>query len=146
MKPAYRDILALANGKGVEWWDDNGVPRFAPFEPGLLGVYDDFAVLVEIECQSDYCHQRFLVGAGAKRLNIYPSRVVETTLESFAMSYDYGDPPRHDAPGGSGRCAGETMSSGAVRVVEAWERVDLAWVRRPQFEGHFAGYEDGEVR
>ena len=68
MKPAYRDILAVAGGAPVEWWDGHGVPRFWPFEPGLLGVYDQLAVLYEIACQS--CRATFLVGEGARRFDI----------------------------------------------------------------------------
>jgi len=33
MFPKYEDILELADKAGVEpfWWDEHGVPRFAPF-------------------------------------------------------------------------------------------------------------------
>jgi len=133
--PAYRDVLEAA-GRPPRWWDSNGVPRFAPFHPNLLGVYDQLAVLVEIACQS--CHARFLVGAGARRFDIYPgsAKVAETDLAGFASSYDYGDPPRHSLPGRPGdRCAGETMSSEATFVVEAWEQVGFEWVHRPEHTG-----------
>jgi hypothetical protein len=135
VKPAYRDILAVAGDRPVRWWDDNGVPRYAPFTPDMLGVYDNYAGLFEIECQSAYCNQTFLVGAGGQRFNLAhgAADVVETSLEWFITGYDYGDPPRHNLADG-GRCAGETMRSNMVRVIQAWERTNLAWVRRPELE------------
>jgi len=43
---------------------------------------------------------------------------------------------RHSLPGSSGdRCAGETMSSEAMLVVEAWEQVGFEWVHRPEHIG-----------
>jgi hypothetical protein len=136
VKPAYRDILAVAGGAPVEWWDGNGVPRFWPFEPGLLGVYDQLAVLYEIACQS--CRATFPVSEGAKRFDIMAGslEVVESDLPALVARADYGDPPRHDMPGRPGeRCAGETMSSVPTRIVEAWEQVNFDWVRRPGLEG-----------
>jgi len=117
MLPAYGDIRA----------------RIAepPFMPKMLGVYDDFAVLAEIACQS--CGGRFLVGGGWTRFDVFADPIIVRTLAGLAESFDYGDPPSHDAA--AGRCAGETMSSDVVRIVEAWERVELGWVRRDEMEG-----------
>lgn len=122
MKPAYKDILALTDRSPI-WWDENGVPRYAPFHPSMLGVYDQFAILAEIACQS--CPALLLVGKG--------STCLETqALPELVAGFIYGDPPRHNCPG-----AGETMSSEEVRVVEAWEKERFEWVRRPEMEGPF---------
>ena len=51
MLPDYSDILDAA-GRQPDWWTHDGVPRFAPFTPPMLGVYDEFALLAEIACQS----------------------------------------------------------------------------------------------
>ena len=126
MRPSYADIL-LRIAEPPLWHDRHGVPRYEPFAPQMLGVYDDFAILVEIKCQR--CSRRFLVGGGWTRFDLFVDPIVERNLTSLAASFDYGDPPRHDV-GPMCRCAGETMSSDVVRIVEAWERVGLDWVRR----------------
>ena len=71
----YTDILALADRAGVGsplWWDEGGVPRFAPFHPTLLGVYDQYAVLGEVTCAS--CHKSMLVGLGRPKIALVPLR------------------------------------------------------------------------
>ena len=124
MLPSYDDIRSRIAEPSL-WYDRHGVPRYEPFKPQMLGVYDDFAVLAEIECQR--CSRRFLVGGGWTRFDVFADPIVERTLTGLVASFDYGDPPRHG--GDAGRCAGETMSSDVVRVVETWERVGLDWVR-----------------
>lgn len=130
MLPSYSDIRALTDAQPL-WFDRNGVPRYAPFHPSMLGVYDRFAVLAEIECQS--CGERFAIGEGRPKHVIHMVRgepeIIEQDLEKMARSFVYGDPPRHDCPGG-----GETMSCVERRIVEAWARVDLEWVRHPEHE------------
>ena len=130
MLPAYSDIRALTD-VAPTWFDHDGVPRYAPFHPGLLGVYDRFAVLAEIECQS--CGQRFLIGEGRPKHVIHALHgdveIIEQDLANLAQNFVFGDPPRHDCPG-----AGETMSCIERRIVEAWQQVDFEWVRQPEFE------------
>ena len=130
MLPSYADIRALTESE-PSWFDRNGVPRYAPFHPRLLGVYDRFAVLAEIECQA--CGERLLMGEGKPKHDIHfvhnVPEVVEYSLETIAQGFVFGDPPRHDCPG-----AGETMGCIERRIVEAWERADLQWVRRPEHE------------
>lgn len=138
MKPDYADIRALTD-REPDWFDENGAPRYAPFEPDMLGVYDKFALLVEIACQS--CGKKFLVAQGwpswGTQIN-YESLVVEGkkySLEELADGYHYGDPPRHDDC-----AAGDTMNCVDLRIVEAWERSDwkrgvgYVWERRPDIE------------
>lgn len=126
MLPAYHDIRSRIADPPT-WHDRHGVPRYEPFHPSLLGVYDDFAILAEIACQ--WCGQRFLVGGGWTRFDVFADPIVERNLEALATSFDYGDPPRHNAEA-KGECAGATMSSETVRVAEAWEKVGFDWVRR----------------
>lgn len=136
MHPKYEDILNLASQAGVEpvWWDENGVPRFRPFRPEDLGVYDYFAALGEIECSAQYCRRGFLVGVGLPKQTFTLTRFVTNSIDSVIDAIEcYGDPPRHTTPDG-GTCAGETMVSDMVRIVGVWVRDDgLEWVpvKRP---------------
>jgi hypothetical protein len=132
MRPAYRDILVAA-GVAALWWDDRGAPRFAPFAPTMLGVYDQLAVLAEIKCQS--CTGRFLIGFGTPKVVVVRTAApLKWSIERYAATVDFGDPPRHHRPVG-GRCAGETMSAVEYRIVEAWEETAVGWVRRSELEG-----------
>ena len=130
MLPSYADIRALTDAEPT-WFDHNGVPRYAPFHPSLLGVYDRFAVLAEIECQS--CGDRILIGDGRPKHIIHmvcgKPEILEQDLPHMTRCFVFGDPPRHACPG-----AGETMSCIERRIVEAWERVNLEWIRRPEHE------------
>jgi len=130
MLPEYEDILALADRAGVKpfWWDEHGVPRFAPFHPSMLGVYDYYAVLAEVVCAS--CDKRMLVGIGRPKMEL-KNGLVEWDLPSVVDIVEaWGDPPRHDFTPGHG-CAGETMSVKEVKVLETWAQVDFEWVRWP---------------
>ncbi len=135
MLPSYDDIRSRIAEPPL-WHDRHGVPRYEPFKPQMLGVYDDFAVLAEIACQR--CGRRFLVGGGWTRFDVFADPIAERTPTGLAERFGYGDPPRHSA-GDQGRCAGETMSSDVVRIVEAWERVGLDWVRREDQAGMGVG-------
>lgn len=130
MLPSYSDIRALTDAEPI-WFGGNGVPRYEPFSPSLLGVYDTIAVLAEIECQS--CAKLLLVGEGSPRHCVRSEHgnvtLVEKSLETLARDFVFGDPPRHYCSG-----AGETMSCIERHIVEAWERVDDEWVRRQEYE------------
>lgn len=142
MLPDYTDIKALAASVGHEpdWYDAHGVPRYATFEPRMLGVYDHFAVLAKIGCQG--CDETFLVGEGKGHMDVawWEDDPRLPVLEDLAVNYHYGDPPRH------GGCMGETMGSFAVEMVEVWTMEDYAstineehrmpqWERVPKYEG-----------
>ena len=101
----------------------------------MLGVYDEFALLAEIACQS--CDQRFLIGEGWRRFEVSPSEIHTQSLIEVVGAWTFGDPPRHDD--GQRRCAGETMSSVELSIVEAWGRDDLDWVRHPELERFVGG-------
>lgn len=122
MLPNYQDIKDAAEGKNPLWYDGNGVPRYAPFTPDMLGIYIRFALLVEIECQS--CAATFLVGEGWNQFGFYYGQdgPTEHTLKALAEGYHYGDPPRH------GGCSGETMSCVDRQLLQAWEQVSASRV------------------
>lgn len=131
MLPDYSDIRSAID-RDPEWFDGQGVPRYAPFSPDMLGIYDKFAVLAEIMCQS--CSCRLLVADGwassgwAWKDGAFTPTVY--TLEFLLKNYRYGDPPRHHCSG-----AGESMSSISVRLVEVWQRdPGKDWKRQPEAE------------
>jgi len=134
--PDYADIRSRI-AEDPLWYDGAGVPRYEPFHPSMLGVYDDFAIEAEIACAS--CGATFRVGEGWTRFDLHvavanPSVTPpERTLAGLVIVFSYGDPPRHDY-GSMGRCAGETMCSDVVRIVSGWERTLLGWLQRPEFE------------
>lgn len=132
MLPDYADIHAAAGHVRPDWYDENGVPRFAVFAPDMLGVYDSYALLVTVACQS--CAARFPVGLGwpswgtALNPDTRTFEVRRYALVELAQGFKYGDPPRH-------ACGGDSMTSVAVRIEEAWERgPGKPWVRRPDVE------------
>jgi len=160
MLPHFRDIRDVAKGTIPFWWDINGTPRYAPFNPEMLGVYDDKAALFEASCQD--CAQRFLVGDGWDRMGLFMrvydhknwevARLVRggeytkarelsmkkleiPTLEEIITNFGYGDPPTHG-------CVGDTMGCWVLRCVEAWEYIQdenpktfrRVWVRRLELE------------
>lgn len=145
MLPDYQDIKDAAGNKTPVWYDGNGVPRYAPFHPHMLGVYDQFALLMEIQCQS--CNRKFLVGRGWQRHEVRfangHTEVITHTLRDLAETWGYGDPPRHG-------CIGDTMGCIPQRIVQAWHqthetedkpgvgRVITKWndfARDPEIEG-----------
>lgn len=95
----------------------------------MLGIYDTYAVLVEIACQG--CKNHFLVGEGVTRYRIFPKPAFNS-LEELVKNYHYGDPPSHKCAG-----AGESMNCIDLRILEAWEHQtapSFEWVRRTEFE------------
>lgn len=132
MLPAYLDITSRISIEPL-WWDGNGVPRYDPFHPRMLGVYDEVSLLVEIACQ--LCGKRFTVGVGVSVMQAMMSSTFngiagESLLERFAETFHYGDPPRH------GGCTGETMNCEDLRVLEAWVEDGVGeWSRRTRLEG-----------
>lgn len=133
MLRSYDDIHSRITDP-VQWWDDNGVPRYCEFRPDACGVYDQAVALVEVACQM--CQQRFAVAMarddGAVRGNDY-KRPSNGDLGSFR----YGDPPSHGTPG----CVGNSMTVESVRVLEFWEREKFNWIRRPEHEVYIGEHE-----
>ena len=118
MLPDYSDIRSRITEEPT-WFDARGVPRYGEFSPRMLGVYDMYALLAEIECQM--CHN---------------------SLERLIKGFSYGDPPRH------GGCAGETMTSDTVAIRVAattlsvgdevvGDQIDGEWYHVPDLEGDY---------
>lgn len=133
----YHDIRSRIRDP-ILWRDDNGVPRYCEFRPQECGVYDVVVALVEVGCQA--CMEPFRVAVtfdqpSRQRLG---DRYTLPTAGNIG-SFRYGDPPSHGIEG----CAGNTMNSESIRVLEFWQRDQLEWVRRPEFEVYI-GEQDHE--
>lgn len=128
MKARYEDIRALTD-KVPEWWDENGVPRYAPFRPNLLPcIYAREVVLMEIACKN--CGDRFRVEMHSEPLsNESLADAIEASKDSepYESTIHYGDPPAHG-------CAGDTMNCSDLKVLEYWRRQAGEWVRDAAFE------------
>jgi len=115
---SYLDILNRIDQDPL-WYDEYAVPRYDPFKPDMLGIYDKWVVLVEIECQS--CGRAFKVAEGWNdfdRIAPYINRnepVPEFDFIQVASHFHYGDPPAHG-------CVGDTMNCVDIRILEAWEK------------------------
>jgi hypothetical protein len=144
MWEGYADILSKL-GKPL-WWDDNAVPRYCPFSPERVGVYNDIIVLFTIECQE--CAKRMKV---VRSFECHSEEEKAKALESLKHIH-FGDPPFHYCSG-----SGESMGSCSVRINEVWikkffdERSEdftpELWRRHPELEGELeedAEYLDGD--
>ena len=124
MKHGYPDLLALSNTEPL-WYTEDGVPRFAPFEPNLSGdIHADEAVLLLIECQN--CGNEFRVCLSTSAIGRMLGAVTGVlTADALRLSgkiqrcaIHYGDPPiSSDCCG-----VGSTMNSVPKRVLEYWTR------------------------
>lgn len=134
MHNSYRDITSRIT-EDPAWFDENGVPRYGVFTPNALpDIYADECALVEIACQD--CRTRYRVAFSSSKMSrvmtamrlgqdhsAIPNRPIADAIRCGAI--DYGDPPNHGHDEG---CAGPTMTSDAVRVLEYWSRNDPAYV------------------
>ena len=141
MYPAYRDLREKL-GAPI-WTDSNGVPRYAKFHPKLLGVYDTFAILFDVQCQS--CGMRFDCANGTNPIHAWLRRNkrLDTPVPSNAELNDpmrvfdellgWGDAPYHDEQGhedtDDGQCSGVCMSTDIVAILGAWIKKDFEWER-----------------
>lgn len=129
---SYSDITKLL-GPPI-WWDDNGVPRYEPFSPDMLGVYDRLGILLTIECQA--CDRKFKVAIALDGIAVHCSNLLrengtlnrQAAAEISIYAFHYGDPPPHD-------CMGDTMNSTLKSIDEAWSKeAAVDWVRIPELE------------
>lgn len=129
MLPKYQDILDAASKRPL-WYTESGVPRFTPFRPQMLAVYDQLAVLTEIECADPYCRRSLYVGVGSPRqLPHRPQPWGPLAIEEFVRDgVFFGDPPRHGCLG-----YGETVSANEIKLIEVWE-YQGEWARRRDLE------------
>jgi hypothetical protein len=130
MQPDYSDILDRIPEPPLWWF--NGVPRYKSFSPNDLSIGPQEAALALVRCQ--VCRTEFTIG-------VEPNRFFDGSMLDQIVSddFNYDDPPRHPSPDGS-RCAGETMGSVPIKLLEAWrwDRNSFDWDRQPQFEGPLA--------
>lgn len=124
MKSNYQDILDRIPEE-PKWHDQNGVPRYDKFHPGLCpDIYSNQVILLKISCQA--CCREFQVEIHG---NWYAPIRQPNKLH-------YGDPPRHG-------CVGDSMNCEDLEVLQAWCRdASFAtddWKRMPELEGPIDG-------
>jgi hypothetical protein len=107
------------------WHDDQGVPRYIEFHPSLCGVYDTHVALLNIACQS--CGKRFLVAAS---YNAFIGFRIQLSLPTSdeAGSFGFGDAPYH------GGCAGETMTTDTMEIVQFWFKRTGDWIQLSELQ------------
>ena len=132
MLPRYDDIRALTDAEPM-WFTEDGVPRYAPFTPSMLGIYDTIAALAVVRCHS--CGANIHVGIGRPRYRFTTTPGGDAFVDEFSPQrlvavWGPGDPPRHDCPG-----AGETMTADVVGFLQVWERRADEWARCSELEG-----------
>jgi hypothetical protein len=148
MYQPYIDILKRLGAP--LWWDENGVPRYEDFAPrDCANIYAEFAALLEIRCQG--CDRLFPVASTwgisdaiiANRLDdvVWDAEGKNPTpkhglpKEGSAGAFGYGDAPWHDYDGGfNGQCAGTTMTTATVRVLQFWDKRSYDLKRLPECE------------
>ncbi len=131
MYPLYRDLREKL-GEPL-WHDQHGVPRYAEFHPSLLGIYDEWAALFVVECQS--CGRTFPCAKGISKMSDH-RRIVElfealkTADGALYNLIVWGDAPWHDFEGNQAsfdsQCAGTTMTTSVVDILQLWHR-DREW-------------------
>jgi hypothetical protein len=127
MWPLYEDIIERAGEP--DWWTEKGVPRYGEFKPGITGVYAEAVALCEVDCQG--CERVFRVAFDWRRFDVTAGKVVEREEPTGPDDWWMGDPPNPP----SHQCAGATMCSETVAVLEHWRRdKHCEWVRDPARE------------
>jgi len=128
MKCFYSDIIEKCGEP--QWWDEVGVPRYCNFDPKKVNdIYAREVAFLRIRCQS--CHKEFLVAISW--CPIHNLRNIAAYSERKKGDIYYRDPPRHDIDGRC--CAGETMTSETLEVIELWKSDIGKWTRLTEFEG-----------
>lgn len=131
MKHGYYDIMEAAGGKEPLWWDVNGTPRFAPFEPKMVpDIYSREVGLLRIACSN--CGREFDVAMSSSWWDTIEAKS-QTPLADLIKNrtIHYGDPPNVNC------CpAGPTMNSDPLRVIGYWRRnhESFSWDRLKEFE------------
>ena len=134
MKALYEDILALTDEQ-PNWYDMDGVPRFARFNPELCpNIYAKEVILLLIQCQN--CERQFEVEMHWRPIGEKQS--ISEAVDKGDLGYiHYGDPPRHGVKIDSHSVcyAGDTMNSEQVKILEFWKKESLGeWERKPEYE------------
>lgn len=152
MHPTYDDITSRI-AEAPSWWQEDGVPRWGEFSPGMASsIYAREVALMEIACQS--CGKTYRVAmcrTGHESDSTIADKIVQGHLH-------YGDPPNsmhaEDCGGGA------SMNSEPVRILEYWSTHNqryvengivkdyeryFAWERNPLLEGKYDGW-NGQTR
>lgn len=113
-----------------KWWDENGVPRYAEFDPQrLANIYAREAALVEVACQA--CGRRFEVAFSHPCLERTSDKIGLLAENIRDGELHYGDPPNY------GNCqSGASMNCFDLRVLQYWSRDNqkFEWVRDSRLE------------
>lgn len=135
-----------------KWWDEHAVPRYCDFFPDeTANIYAQEVVLLLIACQD--CGHEFHVCMSSSPMDTavsaYPSLVLRLgrkptdeeyheEIEAWTLAslvkcdkIHYGDPPNACPPS---CCAGATMNSVPLKVLQFWRRDKLEWKRVPELE------------
>jgi hypothetical protein len=149
MHDSYDDIRSRIS-EPPKWFDENAVPRYSDFAPGeQSNIYADRVAFVLIACQN--CREKFKVcfsSCSMDRLR-WQLRHEQLGVENPCKhdlwdgcvdgSIHFGDPPNTQC------CpAGPTMNCLDLRVLEAWERVNFEWVRKPECEVMLSDHDEYE--
>lgn len=137
------------------WWDENGVPRYQPFEPRLCAdIYFRYAALIEIRCQG--CGQTFPVAAtwsvtahiGSRYDDVVWDKTGHNPQPKSGLPKErdagfccYGDAPFHPL---GGQCSGTTMTTSVVRILEFWGREGIEEKRLAEHEVYIGEDEEDE--
>lgn len=131
MRNEYEDIMDAVN-KDPLWWDENGTPRFAPFEPRMVpDIYAREAILMLIHCQN--CETEFEVSltSGIDGY-VFLGTMFPLADRIKSGTVHYGDPPNTNC------CpVGPSMNSVPVKVLQYWRRdydKTFAWERVASLE------------
>jgi hypothetical protein len=132
----YSDITERI-AEPPKWWDEQGVPRYAEFDPyRVANIYAQETALVEIACSA--CWRRFEVAFSV------PGPGLEETIGSCSTLREaiekgeihYCDPPNY------GNCRrGASMTCYDLRVLQYWSRANekRSWVRNERLEIELPG-------
>ena len=122
MNRQYDDILSRIS-EPPSWWQEGGVPRYGPFDPGSsCGIYANELALLAIACQD--CGRPFTVLIETAATD---RRIAE---EIRANTLHYGDPPN------TGCCAGVSSNSIPLRVVQYWAKAHPEYVKEDRIVDH----------
>lgn len=118
MHAHYEDITSRIAQEPL-WYDQHGVPRYAPFAPLFCpNIYARHVVLLRIACQA--CQRQFDVEMHSDIFRDFP----------HPKKLHYGDSPNHG-------CIGDTMNCNDLAVLEVWTKLETLgeWKRHPELEG-----------
>jgi hypothetical protein len=121
MHNSYKDITSRIS-EPPWWWDECAVPRYCVFTPDeAANIYADQVVLLEIHCQQ--CDYKYLVCMSFDSMQQYRIKLENPMTVEQVKQLHYGDPPNYSC------CAGSTMNSVPVKVVEFWAKGGKRYVK-----------------